>query len=108
MYKLCIKDSELDKKFTLILSAGKEHLENICEDLNKYFNSIVGNNKISLKDFLDDESNTYYLTKVLDYHAPGIEALVIVDGIRVLANRQNIVISENSCIVRKAMRKYKH
>ena len=104
MYKLMVSDGE--KKYSVCTCSDKKTIDGLVNNLNQFINEhhrLAEN--ISLKDFLADECEAYYLGKVLDYFAPGLGMLIIMESLRRIGNKHNIILRENMWSNKKCLRK---
>lgn len=107
MYQLILKNGE--KKYSICVSSDKEMIDDLAENLNKYFdNHYKVNQGILLRDFLADESEQYYLIKVMDYYAPGFGAMIILESLKRLSKKKRIVVKDNMFDSKRTFRRRKY
>ena len=104
MYKLTISDGK--KKYTVCTCGDKATIEGLKNNLNQFINEHHRlEENISLKDFLADECEAYYLGKVLDYFAPGLGVIIIMESLRRLSIKHDIILHKNMWGIKTCLRK---
>lgn len=104
MYKLTISDGE--KKYTVCTCSDKDTIEGLKSNLNQFINEHHHlEENLSLKDFLADECEAYYLGKVLDYFAPGLGVIIIMESLRRLSLEHEIILRKDMWDIKTCLRK---
>lgn len=104
MYRLMVSDGE--RRYTVCTCSDKKTIDGLVDNLNRFINDHHRlEEKISLKDFLSDECEAYYLCKVLDYFAPGLGTIIIMESLRRLGDKHHIVLQKDMWSNKKCLRK---